>query len=90
MVPPTISNCPAAQTITAAAGASSAVADWVVPTATDASGVASVTSTANPGDSFPVGLTTVSYRFTDSANNIALCEFQILVLSEYLLVQVNW
>ncbi|XP_071819452.1 uncharacterized protein [Apostichopus japonicus] len=79
--PPTILNCPSSQTITATAGASSAVATWIVPTATDASGIAGVTSSANPGDSFPLGPNVVSYRFTDNANIDAVCEFQILVLS---------
>ena len=47
--------------------------------ASDNCGVASDSSSANSGDFFPVGTTTVSYMATDSAGNTSSCSFDITV-----------
>ena len=53
---------------------------WTEPTATDNSGmVPTVTQSHQPGDSFNVGTTTVTYTFTDLAGNQAQCSFTIIV-----------
>jgi hypothetical protein len=38
-----------------------------------------VTSTHAPGSSFPVGVTTVTYTFTDTKNNVTTCSFTVTV-----------
>jgi hypothetical protein len=54
--------------------------DWDEPTVWDnGSGVASVTQTRHPGDTFPLGTTTVTYTGTDNAGNTATCEFDVTV-----------
>ena len=75
---PTI-TCPANITIDAAAGSSSAVASWTVPTGGDNCGVASVTSDYQSGADFPVGTTTVTYTVTDICDNTTSCSFDITV-----------
>ncbi len=63
----------------APAGATSAVAFYIEPTASDDSGIASSTSSHTPGSSFPVGNTLVSYTFTDAVGNSATCSFTVIV-----------
>ena len=57
------------------------VVQWVEPTATDNSGVVSLASqTRVPGSFFPVGQTSVTYRFVDGSGNSATCTFQVIVI----------
>ncbi|XP_072029787.1 uncharacterized protein [Amphiura filiformis] len=78
--PPVIRNCPTGVQIQVAATANSGVASWSVPTATDNSGVTpNRISTHNPGDVFNVGIATVTYTFTDSSSNAAICFFDVSV-----------
>ncbi|MGB0509718.1 MAG: HYR domain-containing protein, partial [Flavobacteriales bacterium] len=60
------------------AGVCSAGASWLVPSATDNCSV-TLTSTHNPGDSFAVGTTTVTYTATDPASNTATLSFDVVV-----------
>ncbi|XP_071489593.1 uncharacterized protein [Diadema antillarum] len=76
---PVISNCPSDISVSIASGSSGVAVTWTVPTATDNSGSVSSSSTANPGDFFPVGTTTVSYTFTDGSGNSAVCSFDVTV-----------
>ena len=63
---------------TVSLGTLSMVATWTEPTATDNSGVApTVTQSHQPGESFNVGTTEVTYTFTDMAGNEAMCLFTI-------------
>ena len=79
--PPAISNCPNGVTVATAAGASTAVATWTSPTATDNSGaVPSVVSSHQSGQSFNLGSTQVSYTFTDGSMNSATCSFVVTVV----------
>ena len=60
-------------------GTTNAVVTWTEPTATDNSGMtATITQTHQPGDSFPVGTTQVTYTFTDQAGNRATCQFEVI------------
>ncbi|XP_022082302.1 mucin-2-like isoform X2 [Acanthaster planci] len=78
--PPTIIGCPTGATATASVGASSAPVTWTAPTATDNSGgQVTISASAQPGDSFPVGATTVLYTFTDPSGNEATCSFMVVV-----------
>ena len=79
-IPPVISNCPDTIEITIQIGMSSMVVSWIEPIATDNSGITpTVTQSHQPGDSFPVGTTQVSYSFTDLTENEATCSFKIAI-----------
>ncbi|XP_072013682.1 uncharacterized protein [Amphiura filiformis] len=81
MTPPNIFNCRANPVqVTASSSSNFATAFWTEPTATDDSGVPPMRSRSHaPGSSFPVGTTTVTYRFTDGAGNSAVCVFDVIV-----------
>jgi len=55
------------------------VVTWAQPTATDNCNIASIVSSHNSGDSFPVGTTTVTYTFTDDGGNSVACTFNITI-----------
>lgn len=76
---PVITDCPTNIVLTNDAVICGAVATWTAPTASDNCTVASFTSTHNPGDTFPVGTTTVTYTVTDAIGNTAICEFTVTV-----------
>ncbi|MBK8561961.1 MAG: HYR domain-containing protein [Saprospiraceae bacterium] len=76
LLEPQISGCPKDQIIFTPN--STATATWTAPTATDnCSSTVNVTSTHTPGASFPIGITGVSYTFTDAAGNPNQCQFRI-------------
>ena len=53
---------------------------WTEPTSTDNSGMTpTVTQSHQPGDSFNVGTTQVTYTFTDMAGNQAFCSFSVTI-----------
>ena len=76
---PVFSNCPTNITVTAAQNATSAIATWTAPTATDNCGTPTVTSSANSGSSFNIGTTTVTYTAKDAKNNTSTCVFTVTV-----------
>ena len=77
---PVISNCPDAIRITVPILQTSGTATWTEPTASSSPGVdITVTQSHQPGDSFPVGTTTVTYTFTDMNGNQAVCTFAVTV-----------
>jgi hypothetical protein len=55
------------------------VVHFTAPTATDNCGVASLTTTHQPGSRFPVGVTTVTYTAEDSAGNRTTGSFRVTV-----------
>lgn len=61
--------------------ATSAVASWATPTITDNAPGATVTQTAGPasGSSFPLGVTTITYRAQDAGGNIVDRSFTVTV-----------
>ncbi|HRK29227.1 MAG TPA: HYR domain-containing protein, partial [Chitinophagales bacterium] len=72
--------CPANISQNASAGTCSRVVNWTLPTATDnCGGVATVTGTHNPGSSFNVGITTVTYTATTASGNTATCSFTVTI-----------
>jgi len=79
---PMIILCPCDITTCNDAGVCTAVVSWKEPEAwdnCDGCEVTSFDSTHSPGDSFPVGTTTVTYTATDAAGNTAACSFDVTV-----------
>lgn len=60
----------------------SAVVTWDPPLATDNVDVVEITSSHVPGDTFPVGQTTVVYRAFDAQGNSATCTFLVTIEDE--------
>ena len=76
--PPVISGCPQSATYTVPLGTLGTIARWTEPTAIDDSGgQPTKLQSHQSGDSFMVGVTQVTYIFSDQANNQATCEFTI-------------
>jgi len=76
---PTIA-CPGDITIAVDRGECAAVANWSIPVPMDnCAGVSITAASHNPGDSFPVGMTIVSYTATDAAGNTTDCSFNVTV-----------
>jgi len=79
---PAISGCPSDVTVNTGAGNAVCghTATWVAPSASDNCGVASFTSNYQPGSTFPVGDTTVTYTAMDAAGLSATCSFKVHVI----------
>ena len=77
--PPVISGCNTSDIPAVADGNCGATVNWVIPTSTDNCGVPSLISSHDPGDTFPVGTTIVTYTATDNAGNISTCTFKVIV-----------
>lgn len=75
---PVIANVPANITVGNDAGMCSAVVSWTPPTASDNCS-ATLSSNENPGNTFPVGTTTVTYITTDAAGNADTASFTVTV-----------
>ena len=75
---PTI-TCPGDITVSNDPGQCDAVVTWTAPTGNDNCSGSVVTSSHNPGDTFPIGTTTVTYTITDAASNTASCSFDVTV-----------
>jgi hypothetical protein len=78
VTPPVIAGCPTDITIATDTSYCSTPVSWTAPTASDNCSVV-LSSTHNPGDTFPVGTTTVTYTATDGAGLTDLCSFDITV-----------
>ena len=60
-------------------GVATAVVTWTPPTASDNSGLVTLTSSHNPGDTFPLGVTTVSYTAVDPDSNLMTESFTVTI-----------
>ncbi|PIK57645.1 hyalin [Apostichopus japonicus] len=81
--PPDGMGCPQSVVETVELGVTSVPVFWVEPTVTDISGTERLDDRSHqPGQSFMVGLTTVTYVFSDASNNIARCTFNVIVTTE--------
>lgn len=76
-VPPAFTSCPSSINIFADASCKG-VASWTLPVATDNCSVI-VTSNHIPGETFPIGITNVTYTATDGAGLTATCSFNVIV-----------
>ncbi|MCU0377959.1 MAG: gliding motility-associated C-terminal domain-containing protein [Bacteroidales bacterium] len=72
--PPVITGCPSNITVGNDPGLCSAVVSWVPPLSS-----APMVSTHNPGATFLVGTTTVTYTSTDSDGMTSTCSFTVTV-----------
>ncbi len=79
---PAIAGMPSNITQSNDAGICGAAVSWTAPTGTDNCTVASLTSTHDSGDTFPVGTTTVTYTVTDLAGNTASSSFTVTVTDD--------
>ncbi|WP_242135710.1 HYR domain-containing protein, partial [Aestuariivivens marinum] len=59
-----------------------AVVTWTEPTVSDNCSVTSFISTHSPGDTFPLGTTTVTYTATDAGGNTSSCSFDITITDD--------
>ncbi|XP_072023013.1 hyalin-like isoform X3 [Amphiura filiformis] len=77
---PEVNNCPANLVQTLTSGSSTVQVIWTPPTSRDNSNLpVDITQSHDSGSSFAVGVTTVTYTFTDVADNEAVCEFNVTV-----------
>ncbi|MCB9235628.1 MAG: HYR domain-containing protein [Bacteroidia bacterium] len=77
---PKITGCPGNKTAFNGVGQCSAIVSWNPPTASDNCPGVVMVSSHNPGTSFNVGQTTVTYVATDSAGHTDTCQFVVTVL----------
>ena len=80
---PVISGCPADIVQNVDPATCGAVVSWIEPTAIDNCTLPaslSWTRSAVPGNTFPVGVTTVTYTVSDAAGNQDVCTFSVTVV----------
>jgi hypothetical protein len=77
---PTISGLPTNIGQATDAGSCGAVVTWTLPTAFDNCGTATLTSSHNRGDFFPIGITTVTYTATDANSNVFTNSFNVNII----------
>lgn len=76
--PPSI-TCPPNVATVADQGACGAVITWAASSASDNCGIDTIVGTAESGDFFPIGLTTVTRIAIDPAGNVDSCSFAVNV-----------
>ena len=81
---PQILNCPQSITETVPIGTPVRPVFWTEPTGIDNSMVPpTIVKSHDPGQSFNVGTTTVTYIFFDGARNEAICTFDVTGKSQF-------
>jgi Ig-like domain CHU_C associated/HYR domain/Secretion system C-terminal sorting domain/FG-GAP-like repeat len=86
---PSFTGFPSNISLVSSPGLCSNTATWTAPTSVDNCAVLSTTSTNNSGDSFPVGVTTVTYTVTDVNGNVTNQSFTVTVLDNEAPVMVG-
>jgi gliding motility-associated-like protein len=81
LIRPTIKHCPNDTTIkVSTAGNVKTPVSWAPPIASDdCSSDVSLTANYNPGDLFPIGVTTITYTAIDFSGNTVSCSFNVTV-----------
>lgn len=79
ITPPVITGCSGDINVASDTSYCGAVVTWAEPVATDNCPGVVLTSTHAPGDTFPVGTTTVTYTATDASALTDVCSFDIIV-----------
>ena len=82
---PIISNMPTNITVDTDIGMPTAVVTWTEPTATDNSGIQTLTATHRPGSTFNIGVTLVTYTLVDAAGHQSTLSFSVKVTGEELI-----
>lgn len=85
---PTILGCPTDIDVTPASSDCSPEVTWNIPQADDNCS-ATLSSTHNSGDSFPVGTTTVTYTATDASGNTFSCSFDVTITPSDLVLSID-
>ena len=80
---PVIDRIPGNINLEADPGSASIVVVWLEPVASDNSGSVYMTSSHKPGYTFPIGVTTVTYRAEDPSSNIATIRFNVTVIGKW-------
>lgn len=75
---PRLTNCPSDTTIDVGMACDASV-NWSLPNASDNCGIPTLTSTHQPGDTFEIGTTTVTYTATDACGNTTTCSFDVTI-----------
>ena len=70
---------PGSITLNTANGLPAANITWTEPTATDNSGLQTLTSTHSPGSTFSIGVVTVQYRAVDPYGNNVIETFTVTI-----------
>jgi gliding motility-associated-like protein len=78
---PTIEGCPGPITANAAEKNDSTIVMWDEPTATVQCDTVIMERSHAPGSKFPIGVTPVTYTFTDVTGKSSICEFDVQVLA---------
>ena len=76
---PVITSCPSNINQVSDQGSCSAIVSWAPPMATDNCVVDSLVASHNPGDTFSLGTTVVTYTAFDSEMNTSTCSFSITI-----------
>ena len=76
---PVISSTPIDISQSTDATVATAIVTWTHPTASDNSGMVTLTSSHNPGDTFNLGATTVTYTAVDAAANQVTDSFTVTI-----------
>ncbi|XP_033099724.1 uncharacterized protein LOC117103264 [Anneissia japonica] len=76
---PNVSFCPGSLENTTAFGLPYQNVSWELPIVSDNNGWFSTVSTHEPYDGFSIGITEVTYTFTDQSNNTATCIFNVTI-----------
>lgn len=79
VVAPSINNCPGDITVDSETNSPVSVT-WNIPNATDGCSNVTLSSTAESGDTFDEGTTTVTYTATDDCGNESTCTFEVTVI----------
>lgn len=78
VTPPSIGQCPAEVRVAVQQTTCEASVTWTPPVVTDNCS-AQITSDYQPGDTFPIGETVVTYTASDPTGNMAKCSFTVYV-----------
>ena len=74
-------QCPADVASVIPIGFTGTTVTWDPPIVSDDSGMTNLVSvTRSPGDYFTVGMTDVTYTYSDNNGNTASCTFQVVVV----------
>jgi gliding motility-associated-like protein len=79
---PKIEGEPATVTVNAEKKSDSTTVTWDEPAATVQCGEVTVEKSHEPGSKFPIGITPVTYTFTDATGKSSICEFDVQVLAQ--------
>ena len=81
-------NVPKGLVVNTDSGMPTTVVSWQQPSATENSGEpVTISSNFNSGDTFPIGITTVTFTATDSSGNANSATFAITVTGKMFLEQ---